>query len=196
MKTIGITGGSGVGKTAVLSILEKQGCLAIDADAVYHRLLDTNQQMLAEIRQAFPCAFYNGEFFIKALGQVVFKDQDALKVLSGITHKYVLTAIREMIAAADQKSCCAAAVDAAALFESGFDKECDATIGIVSPKDVRIARIVARDEISPEYASLRIMAQQPDSFYTDRCGYIIKNDSDEASLKETTIKIFNQIIKE
>jgi len=194
MKIIGITGGSGVGKTAVLSILGGLGAYTVDADAVYHKLLKENKEMLAEIRDAFPCAFYNGEFYIRTLGKVVFKDQAALKTLSRITHKYVLAEIRDMLEKAKLKNYPVTAVDAAALFESGFDKACDHTIGVIAGRDTRISRIMARDGISAEYASLRVMAQQPDSFYGERCDFVIENNGDQELLSRTAADIYQKIL--
>ena len=85
----GVTGGTGCGKTTFLKVLEEQGFLTIDCDALYHDLLRENAAMLAAIGAAFPGTVVNGALQRKALGQIVFADPAALKALSAITDPFV-----------------------------------------------------------------------------------------------------------
>ena len=89
MHIVGITGGTGCGKTTALMELERQGALVIDCDAVYHELLASNTAMLAEINARFPGTIENGTLQRKRLGAVVFADAAALDDLNAITHRYV-----------------------------------------------------------------------------------------------------------
>ena len=68
----GVTGGTGCGKTTFLKVLEEQGFLTIDCDALYHDLLRENAAMLAAIGAAFPGTVVGGSLQRKALGQIVF----------------------------------------------------------------------------------------------------------------------------
>lgn len=85
MHIVGITGGTGCGKTTALMELERQGALVIDCDAVYHELLASNAAMLAEINARFPGTIENGVLQRKKLGAVVFADAAALDDLNAIT---------------------------------------------------------------------------------------------------------------
>ena len=85
MHIVGITGGTGCGKTTALMELERQGALVIDCDAVYHELLASNAAMLAEINARFPGTIENGALQRKKLGAVVFADAAALDDLTGMS---------------------------------------------------------------------------------------------------------------
>ena len=102
MKIIGITGGSGVGKTTVLGELEQFDTHIIDCDAVYHRLLESDAGLLGELRDRFGQTVFrdDGSLDRKALGGVVFRDANALADLNAITHKYVDAEVDGQIEAA------------------------------------------------------------------------------------------------
>ena len=69
-------------------------------------------------------------------------------------------------------------IDAPLLYESGFDRECDLTIAVTAPEEVRLERIVRRDGISREEAERRIAAQIPDEELAERADYVIRNGAD------------------
>ena len=76
-------------------------------------------------------------------------------------------------------SCFCAAIDAIALIESGIGAGCDAVVGILAPKEVRIRRIMAREGIPEDYARKRVEAQQGDDFFRAHCDYILENREDD-----------------
>ncbi len=89
MKIIGITGGTGCGKTTVLKYLAGLGAKVIDCDALYHEMLNTDMAMLGDIEKRFPGIVENGSLDTKKLGAVVFKDSTGLEDLSRITRTYI-----------------------------------------------------------------------------------------------------------
>ena len=175
MYVIGITGGSGTGKTILLHVLEKKGVLALDCDKVYHELLIVNDMMRREIDDCFPGVLVNGLIDRKKLGKIVFSDKQALQKLSGVTHKYILDNVKKRLAEWKEQGGKVAAMDAVALFESGANEMCDITVGVISPYDSRILRIMERDSIARSKAAKRINAQKPDSFYAENCDVILEN---------------------
>lgn len=177
MTIIGITGPTGAGKTTALNELKKLGGCILDADTVYHQLLESSNTLREELENRFgPLVDETGRFDRKKLGAVVFKDPDALADLNVIAHRYVVAAIQERLAVEERNGCPAAAVDAIALFESGLSDLCQATLAITAPPEIRVRRIMAREGISEEYARSRVNAQHPDEFYTQRCDYTLVND--------------------
>ena len=122
MMTIGVTGGSGAGKTTVLHEAQRRGALILDCDEIYHQLLETSGKMLAEIGEAFPGSVENGVLNRKKLGKLVFNDPAALKELNAITHRYVRREVRRRLRQSDASL---AVIDAIGLIESGLHKLCD-----------------------------------------------------------------------
>ena len=165
MHIVGITGGTGCGKTTALMELERQGALVIDCDAVYHELLASNTAMLAEINARFPGTIENGVLQRKKLGAVVFADAAALDDLNAITHRYVRAEVRARLRAWARQGGTAAAIDAIALIESGLAELCTVTLGVTAPRAVRIERLIAREGVTRAYAEARIDAQKPNEWF-------------------------------
>ena len=191
MKVVGLTGGSGSGKTTVLRYLEERGALGLDCDEVYHELLRGCAPMLAEIRARFPAAFPGGEFDRKTLGRIVFADAAALRELNAITHRYVFEEVRRRLRAHARSGGKMAAVDAVELIAGGLGTLCTLTVGVVADPDRRAARIMAREGISYEYARSRIDAQKPDAYYEQNCDRVIRNDGSEAELRAVCRELFS-----
>ncbi len=196
MLTIGITGGSGSGKSTVAEILCSLGAQTIDADVVYHDLLNNSDSMMRELRRRFPDAVTpDGRFSRKALASIVFSDKAALSDLNEIAHKFVVEETERLMAKLYQKNIPYICIDAIALFESGISDICDATIGVIAPRALRLSRITARDGIDSMAASARINAQPSDEFFREKCDYIIDNDGDIDSVTDKTKEIFEAITK-
>ena len=193
MMIIGVTGGSGAGKTTVLREAQRRGAMILDCDEIYHELLVSCPKMLAEIEESFPGSVENGALNRKKLGKQVFNDPAALKKLNAITHRYVKKEVRRQL---KQSNAPVAAIDAIGLIESGLYQLCDATVCVSAPEEARIRRIMAREGLSEDYARARIRAQKPDGFYIDRCTYHLFNDypSVQDFAREAGV-LLDQIIK-
>lgn len=185
MKILGITGGTGSGKTTLLREAEALGALCIDCDALYHRLLETDKSLLADIEARFPGVVQDGVLQRKALGNQVFSDGAALCDLNEITHKVVC---REVLRLLQQSDASFAVIDAIALFESGLADLCDTTVAVTAPRDKRIARLMQRDGISRDYAEQRLNAQKSDAEFAVLAHEILQNDS--------TPEVFSQKCKQ
>lgn len=192
---IGITGGTGCGKTTALSELEALGALVIDCDALYHELLETDGQMLADIERSFPGTVTDGTLDRKALGATVFSNEAALEDLNAITHHYIGVEFDKRLRDWAMQGGTLAAVDAIALIESGLGARCKAVIGVVAEKTTRIERIMKRDGISYEYALMRVAAQYPNEYFEEKCGYVLHNDGSEADFRKQCKKLFKEVLK-
>lgn len=193
MKRIGITGPTGAGKTTALNALTSLGAHVIDADAVYHDLLSSSAPMRQALVERFGRGILDetGKIDRKALGGVVFADPEALSDLNDITHRFILTEIDRQAAQAEAEGRPAIAIDAIALIESGAAEGCDAVVGVLAPKEVRIRRIMAREGISEEYARKRVEAQQSDDFFRSNCTHILDNGGeDPAEFEARALALF------
>lgn len=121
MKRIGITGPTGAGKTTALDALKELGACVIDADAVYHDLLQSSAPLRSALTDRFGGEILDkaGKLDRKRMGNVVFQDPAALAELNGITHRFILAEIERLCAQAEAQGRPAAAIDAIALVESG-----------------------------------------------------------------------------
>ena len=195
MFTIGITGGSGGGKTSALHALRSLGALTLDCDAIYHELLANDMDLKSELGTHFNGVLLDGAIDRKRLGEIVFANPSALLELNSIAHKYISKEIVRRIAEGEVQGFEIVAIDAIALIESGRSKKCDVVVGVTAPKDVRISRIMARDCIPREQAEMRINAQKPDSFFEENCDYMLVGIySEPKKFEEECKKFFRKLI--
>ncbi len=195
LTVIGITGGTGCGKTTALRELESMGALIIDCDALYHEMLGNNSQMLSEIERVFPGTVADGRLDRKALGATVFSNEAALTDLNSITHHYINIEVDKKLREWAMQGGKLAAVDAIALLESGLGKRCRTVIGIVAERTVRIERIMKRDGISYEYALMRVAAQYPNEYFEQKCEYVLHNNGTKNEFKKECKKLFKEVLK-
>ena len=186
---IGITGGSGCGKTTLLQEIEKRGGLVLDCDAIYHELLKTDAVLLTAIESRFPGTVKNGELQRKKLGSIVFSDEQALADLNTITHGAVKEAVLRRLECRPKL----AAIDAIALFEGGLARLCDVTVAIIAPAEDRVRRLMARDGISEEYARSRIAAQHEDAWFREKCGFVLENDGELDAFRAKCVAFLQKI---
>ena len=169
---IGITGGTGCGKTTLLEEIRKLGGLVLDCDAIYHDLLKTDKAMLAAIDTRFPGVVEEGILNRKKLGAIVFADEQALLDLNAITH----AAVRQEVLRQLAEKPALASIDAIGLIEGGLAELCDVTVAVTAPVEDRVRRLMQRDGISEEYARSRIAAQHSDSWFCENCDHVLEND--------------------
>ena len=169
---LGITGGTGCGKTTLLTEIQKLGGLVLDCDAIYHELLRSDRNMLAAIENRFPGVVENGQLNRKKLGAIVFADKQALQDLNTITHG----AVKQAVLCKLEPQPPLAAIDAIALFEGGLAELCDLTVAITAPTEARVKRLMARDSIPEDYARSRIAAQHDENWFRERCDEILENN--------------------
>lgn len=176
---IGLTGGSGAGKSAVSEFLKEKGATVIDADAISREITKEGGIALPEIDKAFPGVIKDGVLDRKALGRIVFADSCKLSLLNEITHKYIKKLTEEKIKKADGLI----VLDAPLLFEAGEDVLCDKIVFVTADEEVRIKRIMKRDALSYPDAKMRIDARNL-SPIMEKCDFVIENNGEILTIEK------------
>ena len=125
---IGITGGTGSGKTSALQALEALGGTVLDCDAVYHQALREDEILRRRIRDAFGEVFRGTELDRQKLGSLVFSDPQALERLNGIIFDYLPGVLRRRM-----EGRVLVGLDAINLIESGLGELCCRTVAVLAP---------------------------------------------------------------
>lgn len=193
IKLVGVTGGTGAGKTTALEAAKALDALVIDADKVYHGLCQSCAPMLAEISARFPGVVEDGALRRKKLGETVFSDPAALEDLNAITYKYIVDDIDRMLAEHAAAGGTWAVLDAINLIGTPLEQRLDALVGVLAPEEERIKRLMAREGVGEAYARLRVRAQKPDSYFMEHCGYILRNDGTREDFRRACDKLFKTI---
>lgn len=177
MTIFGITGQTGAGKTTVLQVLKELDGVLIDCDDVYREILERDPQLKEIICKTFGDHIMDkGKIDRKKLGALVFPDPESLLKLNDITHPFVLKNVEEKIMLAKKTQRKLVAIDAISLVESGLHHRCDFVFAVVAEESKRIERIMARDNITRDYAESRVRAQKNASFFEEHSNAVIKND--------------------
>jgi dephospho-CoA kinase len=157
---IGVTGNIACGKSTVMRCLEEHGVDLIDADRVYHELIEPRRPLWQALHDRFGDVIIGADGTIdrRALGGIVFADPAALADLDRITHPAIIEAISDRIS---DLTVSRVAVDAVKLIESGMTSLCDAVWLVDCDRDQQIARLMARNGMTSAEAERRVDAQPP-----------------------------------
>lgn len=186
---LGITGGTGCGKTTLLNCIAQLGGVILDCDAIYHDLLRTDPALLGAIEKQFPGTVENGALQRKKLGNLVFSDEKALNDLNQITHGAVKAEVVRRLAEKPKL----AAIDAIALFEGGLAELCDVTVAVTAPEEARIQRLMVRDGIDRDYAKRRIDAQKSADWFRENCDYCLENNGTQNDFHDMCLAFLRQL---
>lgn len=190
MVILGITGGSGCGKTLISNVFRRLGAEVADGDKIAREIVEPGKPALAEIKARFGEEYLlpDGTLNRRKLGNYVFSNPAALQDLNRITHRYIQA---EIDARMQESTASVFCIDAAALLDS--DIRYDKLLVVLADHGVRARRICARDGISPEEAERRIAAQKPDEFYTARADFVVYNNGHADTMEEEAKKIMDKL---
>jgi dephospho-CoA kinase len=160
---VGLTGGIACGKSVVRRRLEERGIPTLDADAVVHRLLQAGTEVTRQVADAFGerVKAPDGSVDRKALGALVFQDDEQRQKLNAIVHPAVWLEIERFFEARERARDEVAVVDAALMIETGSYRRYESIVVVHCRPELQLERLMARDGISREDALRRIRAQMP-----------------------------------
>lgn len=181
MLKIGITGNIGSGKTTVSKLFELMGIPVFYADDAAKVLMVTDDELIRGVKQTFGDESYldNKTLNRKYIADIVFHDEAQLAKLNALVHPAVFRAFDSWAEQEVKDDVPYVLKEAAVLFESGSYKFCDKTIMVTAPLELRIKRVMHRDNITQQEVLNREARQFSEDQKIQLADYIIKNDESE-----------------
>ena len=189
MLVIGLTGGIGTGKSEAARQLEELGALIISADQVGHEAYTVNTEAWEQVVATFGNGILQDDKEIdrRKLGGIVFSDPSQLKKLNQIMHPRIARIVSDKIEAFRGQGVDTVVVEAALLFEAGWDSLVEEVWVTDASEEIIIGRLRERNGLSEEEAKKRINSQMDRMERIGRSDFVINNSGDMAELG-TTIK--------
>ena len=197
MLTIGLTGGIGSGKSVVADLLRQQGAAIIDADRLGHEAYTPNSEAWRQVLAAFGEGILTaeGEIDRRKLAAIVFSDPAQLQRLNGIMHPLMAGMVQQRKVQLAEANAAVAVVEAAVLFEAGWETLVDEVWTTVAPDDVVIERLRQRNGLSAQEASKRINSQMSSQDRIRRSDVVIENTSDLVALQHQVKTLWETRVK-
>jgi dephospho-CoA kinase len=171
MFVLGLTGSLGMGKSTTARFFAEAGVPVHDADAVVHRLYES--EAVPAIEAAFPGTVADGKVDRTRLAARVLNDPAALKRLEAIVHPLVHEAERRLLAEAEARGEKVAVLDIPLLFETGGDERVDAVVVVSAPAEVQRARVLERPGMTVEKLESILAKQMPDAEKRRRADFVV-----------------------
>ena len=189
LKVLGVTGGTGTGKSVVCRMLRDKGGKVIDADLIAKKSEMCGGSSYEEIIARFGVGILDDEREIdrKMLGDIVFGDPDALRDLNAIVHKHVSAEIKRRVKEyreSDDESIKFIVLDVPIPIEDGFFDTCDYIWAVTANDDIRVSRLMRRMNITEDEAAIRIAAQWTNREYAEIADCELVNEGSVDDLKK------------
>ena len=191
---IGLTGSIGTGKSEAARQLEALGASIISADQVGHEAYTPNTEAWEQVVAAFGEDILqdDGEIDRRKLGAVVFSDPGQLEKLNQIMHPRMARMVADKIEELRDQGAEVVVVEAALLFEAGWDSLVEEVWVTDSTEQVVIERLKQRNGMSEEEARKRISSQMGRTERLERSDYVIENSGDMPTLGNTIKELWNR----
>ena len=197
MITIAVTGGIGAGKTETVNILERLGAQTVNADLLGHATYAKGTKGHAEVIKSFGDKVIgeDGEIDRQALGSIVFTDPQGRQELEAIVWPRIREMLSETVARNADKEVEVTVIEAAVLYEAGWDDLADSVWTVESTYDQRLARVREKSGIDEHEAKRRIDAQISPETRIERADEVIHNDGDLTQLEQRVTSLWKKITK-
>lgn len=185
-KVIGLTGGIGSGKTTIANYFDEMGIPVYISDDEAKKVMQS-ELIINQLKKTFGEEIFEEGALVRAkLAAIVFNDKEQLAKLNGIVHPAVKKDFEAWLLS--KKKCDYVIYEAAILFESGRYKDCDIIITVTAPEEIRINRVITRDNTTREQVLSRMKMQWDDEKRISRSDFVIIN-TDLKKAKEEVCEI-------
>lgn len=190
-KVIGLTGGIGSGKTTISNYFKEMGVPVYIADDGARGVMQ-NEDVIGKIKKTFGAALFENNILNRAkLANIVFNNSEKLAQLNAIVHPAVKKDFEAWLLLHTKEEY--VIYEAAILFESGRYKDCDSIITVTAPEEVRIERVLKRDNTTREQVLSRMQMQWKDEDRISKSNFVINNVNLKIAREEVVkiLKILN-----
>jgi dephospho-CoA kinase len=198
MKFVGLTGGFASGKSTVREMLRVLGSEVLDADTIYHALLEPRggapSSMAREIEARFPDILAaDGSVNRRELGRRVFADPEERKVLERITHPRVAQVAARRVEALKTAGASLVVYDVPLLYEAHLEVTMQGIIVVWVPRQVQVERMMRRDGLTAEAAAARLTTQLPLDETRKRATWVIDNSGSLGETRGRVERLWRQL---
>lgn len=194
---IAVTGGAGSGKTSVCNRLKKLGVKVISADEMARDAVAPGSKALAKIIRFFgeKVVLSDGTLNRKILRRMITDDDDARLNLERFLHHEITELIQKNVVCAEKEGCQIVVIEVPLLFELDMKERFDRVVVVSADKELRVKRLMERDQTSRDAAENLINVQMPDEEKVDRADYVVWNESSMEKLVESVDVLFKNLTK-
>lgn len=173
----GVTGGIGSGKSTVCRMFGLLGVPVYDSDRRAKELMSEDRELIDGIKRFFGESSYNGDEPDRAfLAEKVFRDKFALDTLNSLVHPAVMRDFHDWAALAENRRAGYVILESAIIFDAGLAGQLDAVITVSAPEELRIGRVIARDNTCRTKVEARMASQMSDTERESLADHVIRND--------------------
>ena len=174
MLKIGLTGGIGSGKSVVAGIFKVLNIPVFNADREAKLIMEKDKQLIFSIQKLLGGKSYTGKRLNrKSIADIVFNDPGKLKQLNALVHPAAIFTAHKWMNA---QTAHYAVKEAAVIFEAGSASDLDYVIGVFAPKNLRIKRVMERDNLTKEQVLARMVSQTDEDEKMKLCDFVVVND--------------------
>lgn len=195
MKKIAITGNIASGKSQVEKELISLGFKVVDTDKINHEILENDKITIQEIKNAFSdydILDEQGKLLREKIGKIVFSNNEKKQILEGILHQKIYEKLEAFYE--NNKDEKLVFISIPLLFEAKQEDKFDKIVFISANEELRLKRLIERNNYDIEYAKKRIAAQEKEQIKIEKSDFVIYNNSDLSNLKNQIKEVLNQLI--
>jgi len=196
MLKVGLTGGIGSGKSTASRYFESLGAFVLDADEEAKNLITSNETVQHELISEFGTDIIDGTGRVnkKKLARIAFQDEDHQQRLNSVVHPYIFNLIdKEFNRVFNDKKHGVFIVDAALIYETGFDAHLDYVIVVTAHLKNRMERALGRETLSREEILKRVGFQWPEEEKVNMADFVVHNDGTEAELQKNIESLIKRL---
>lgn len=196
MLKVGLTGGIGSGKSTASRYFESLGVFVLDADGEAKKLITSNETVQHELISEFGTDIIDGTGRVdkNKLSRVAFQDEDHQQRLNSVVHPYIFNLIdKEFNRVFNDKKHGVFIVDAALIYETGFDAHLDYVIVVTAHLKNRMERALGRETLSREEILKRVGFQWPEEEKVNMADFVVHNDGTEAELQKSIESLIKKL---